>query len=213
MKNLVIILLFLAGAFLVFRRCAPSRAGDVAFTSEWTVERGAMGETQSTDVRLTTDGNRFRLEERQRSLDGEFLNVTVYDGSSLHVRSEVLSESESQRRGRESDGLPFPAPTLDSRPVTEQDVSPLRFWTRSYEGDAGPGGRVAGRETVLYQARSKLPTETRTVQAWVDEKTGVPLKTRISAYSKQVESEVFSESSECLRIQYGDVDPAAFAKP
>jgi hypothetical protein len=92
-------------------------------------------------------------------------------------------------------------------------VEAMRFWktVEMNAADAGPGGRIAGRETVLYQMRENRPDSTATIQRWVDADHGILLKSVTSIYSKQVETEISRETLECQAIQFGAVDPAALA--
>jgi hypothetical protein len=213
MNRLLMVVLAAAGVFLAAKRCAPSRAQQAPFEGKWTLETKSEINDSSVrkDVSVRTDGNRFRIEGRVREeVSGqapfEYDVVTVFDGESLHEKTVYAASPGAAAYGSAG-------PSVSSRKPEKSELVNLRFWSRSFPGQAGAGGRVAGRETVLYQARVNRPDAEETVQAWVDAEKGVVLRSNVSLFSRQVESVVSKTTEECREVRFGPVDDGAFAKP
>ena len=197
------------GTVLFFGKCGPSRAQDVAFSGAWviTTENGISGAKDEETVSVAADKKMFRTVSRERF--GEA--VAVYDGGTIYEKYNYTPEHPAEP---DADGAaPPPAAPVRSEKMSEMRTGPRRFWSRSFVGQSGPGGQIAGRETMLYQAREKRPDGEITVQGWVDARTGVVLKSVETIYSSQVNSMVSKITRECQTINYGPVDPSTFAKP
>ncbi|MBI4374958.1 MAG: hypothetical protein HY549_00765 [Elusimicrobia bacterium] len=199
--------------------CAPSRSKDVTFQGTWKVveENGIAGTKEERTVEVSADKERFKTVSRSES----FELITVFDGTDLHQKS--VYHREAAPEGGEAVDQPgleagaasgMFAPQVRTEPqVKKSQVEALRFWRRSYLGEAGSGGRIAGRDTVLYQAKARRPDGEITAQAWLDSENGTVLKTINTIYSSQVNSMVTRVTEECQQIRYGPVESLAFAKP
>ena len=190
----------LLGLALLLPACGGS--GDVSFSGKWTiVKENAISDQKSEEsVDVIAEGNKFRLH----SVDEETDTLLIYDGSNLTEKTTVLKTPEGETPA---------APRLTTTRKTDMEVSPLRFWAVSFSGNTLPGGQIAGRDTVLYQAQEVRPDGQMTVQAWVDPQTNVVLKRVFTIYSSQIEQLVSRSTEECREIHYGPLDDANFTRP
>jgi hypothetical protein len=212
MNKALMALIAVGGIVFFIKSCGPSRAKAVSFEGRWTLETESevSGSKNTKEVSVQTDGKRFRLTERVTDLRYmrdpiEYETTLVYDGERLREKTVYLSKAENS---------PFtPEPQTGERKPATGELDGLRFWQRSFSGNAGPGGRIAGQETLLYQTQARRPDAEITVQAWVDAKTGIVLRSNESVFSKQTNS-VFSKiTGECKEIRYGPVAETAFSPP
>lgn len=179
----------IVGALFMSGCLAPGgsgKAGETAFTGEWTLidENGISGDIERDTVSVVTDGKRFKI-------DGKY-TVNVYDGASL----------KTKYKSQEGYGGFKTEESVSSREITEYQVSEYKFWAKSIGGKAGSGGQIAGRDTVLYQARSNRPDGEITTQCWVDSETDIVLKYIFTIYSKQISAIVTKNTKECISITY-----------
>jgi len=219
MKIILVIAALAVGFFLVQRSCiAPSEAKNVTFTGAWKVtqENGISGTKSEVTMAVTASKDKFRIVEQGEGSE----KTTVYDGDMLYTKYAYAAQPAlaAQPQDAGADGAPrdaaLSAPqTASEKPRGPNQLAQLRFWARSYVGRTGPGGKMADRDTVLYQAREKRPDGELTIQAWVDAQTGVVLKSVTTIYSSQVGSMVSKTTEECQQIQYDSADPSAFSKP
>jgi len=231
MKKLVILLLVVGAFYFLLKERMFSQAKDVPFTGTWVlVESNEVNGAKVTrKAAVSSDKKRFLIAARVTAETygqppSEHDTVTVFDGETLHEKTrypgsppDLAAGTEAFDESDEEDG-DAPAqgegdPAMTSEKPTENQLNGLRFWARAYQGDAGPGGRVCGRETKLYQKRVNRPDAEETVQAWVDAETGLVLKSNISLFSRQINQLMMKITEECQDIKYGPVDPAQFAKP
>jgi len=195
------------GVFL-FNKCSVKSSADVAFTGTWMItnESEISGKKETSTSEVITDGKRFRI--RNTSID-PFYNTTtehttVYDGQFIYEQSTYS--------GGESGTTSSPA---RAEAIAPEKAARLRFWSTIESGlaEGGPGGRVAGRETILFQMRENRPDATATIQRWLDAENKTMLKSSISLYAKQVESMLSKDTYECQSIKFGPVQESAFTKP
>jgi hypothetical protein len=212
MFKYVLIIAVIAGIFFYQKSCAPSKSSAVPFTAEWILEEAdGITDTKSTEkMTIVTDGKKFRIdslirEEMYAMAPQEGRSTTVYDGAHLYTKTATVPDPASGRLPQES--------PVSTQKVTDDQIFLRRFWLRSQIGNAGAGGQVAGRETLLYQARENRPEREVTIQAWVDKETGVVLKSAETIFSKQVDTVVNKRTMECRQITFGAVDATRFAKP
>lgn len=210
MKNLTLALITAGALVFLAIKCAPSRTQPIAFTGEWTVtqESETAGTRSAEEITIRTDGKRFRTEakvreERFMAAPAEHQTVRVFDGETLHEKTIYPATPE---------GFSM-EPSAHSHKPSEEELHNLRFWAKAYSGDAGAGEPVAGRKTKLYQARMQLPDSDRSVRAWVDEDTGVVLKSEITLHSRQANTTVLKISEESRAFSPGPVDDSLFQKP
>jgi hypothetical protein len=206
------ILIAAASFIFVLKKCSPSQAKEVAFSGTWkiTEEDGITGANAVTTASVASDGRRFRVDARlqdnpykQEAMERQ--EIQVYDGETLHTK--YVSS------GLPEEGLPAPEPHTTSQPATDLQAHGHRFWARSFSGKAGPGGQIAGRDTVLYQVRENRPEGELVLQAWVDKDTGLVMKSIATVYSTQIESMVSKVTHECQDVRYEAPDASAFSKP
>ena len=211
MKKLLIVIVAVGGLIYFLRKSSPSRAENVSFEAAYTLktESGiSVSGPHVEETSLVVDKDRFALHS---TIKGSYGSVderwTVYNGEKIQGKFVHHPGPEDE----ESEGMT--EPSVYSRELSETELHNLRFWSRSFLGEAGPGGKIAGRDTTLYQARNNMPDSTITVQAWVDSETGIVLKSVKSVYAKQVEDLLNKETVECKSIRYGPVEDSAFAPP
>ena len=208
MQKIVVVLLVIVGFIFLMKKCSPSRSKEVTFKGVWKLkeENGIAGTSSETLQTVTVDRRLFRIEYKGEEAD----STSVYDGDLLHTKR--VFHPVTAMAGVDGAGF-LSEPMVSSEKPTEGTLIHLRFWSHSYPGQAGPGGQVAGQDTVLYQGRENRPEGEVTVQAWVDTRTGIVLKSVMTIYSSQVEQMVTKTTLECQQVQYGPVDKTAFAKP
>ncbi|MCK4532918.1 hypothetical protein KAU39_03965 [bacterium] len=173
--------------------CSTSKPKDVSFKGKWkqVFENCIMGVKEENVVDVFTDGEKFRMESEN--------SIQVYDGKYLYSKiKNTLDESS------------FPVNTNE---ISPDKVKSYKFWFIIHQGKTGPGGNIAGQETVLYQVKMNRPDGEIASQVWVDAKTGIVLKSIQTVYSHQVSQMVTQQSQECLEISYGYVDDGFFIKP
>lgn len=213
MKNILLAAAAIGGFVWFLKSCGPSRAADVAFTGQW--KRAETSDISGTSVEevatVKAAKGKFRIEKTVKSqgLSGapsESDVVLVYDGKEMHERTTYRAAPGGVAEGAYE-------PETRSWTPGEAELREARFWARSFTGNAGAGGAVAGRETNLYQLKARRPDAEETVQAWVDAKTGIVLRSNISLFAKQVDTLLSKTSEECLSVAYGAVPDEAFAKP
>lgn len=215
MRNLLVAAVLIGGFVWFLKSRGPSRAEDVSFAGQWKRAESSDVSGSSTEelVQVKAAHGKFRLEKSVKSLGMtgaplEYDVVLVFDGTTMHERETFkLRPGEAPRSPEES------APPPRSWKPSEGELREARFWARSFTGNAGPGGAVAGRETKLYQAKERRPDAEATVQAWVDAKTGLVLRSNVSLFAKQVDSLLNKTTEECLSISFDPVPDSAFAKP
>jgi hypothetical protein len=225
MKNIVILIAVFVLGWVVFNKFNPASTKKVSFEGTWQFVdlNGISGNEETSITYVATDGNRFRLETTATSMFGTSKEIKVYDGSQLHLRSEFnesgrFSDSTAMVGvGDDGDESQFPEKkneTHTSTP-TKGELGRLRFWEDVIDSreSAGAGGMIAGRETVLYQFRENRIDGKATIQRWLDAENKTLLKFVSSLYSTQVESIVFQNSIECLKIAFAPVGDATFVKP
>ncbi|MCK5534094.1 hypothetical protein KAI68_03175 [bacterium] len=173
--------------------CGTSKPKEVSFKGKWkqVFENCIMGVKEESVVDVFTDGVRFRTESENR--------IQFYDGKYLYSKTKNTL-----------DGYSFPVTTNE---ISPEKIKPYKFWFVIHQGKTGPGGNIAGQETVLYQVKIKRPDGELTSQVWVDAKTGIALKSLQTIYSHQVSQMVTQNSQECLEISYGPVTDEVFNKP
>lgn len=184
--------------------CGKPEPKNVSFAGSWKMifENAISGDTEERTVSVITDGNRFRLEDE--------LSIKVFDGNVLYTKSKP-STFEDTTSGYQPDPRWFETRQQEITPV---QANQLKFWLKSGGKKQGPGGNIAGQETVLYQAGVNRPDAQIALQYWIDAETGVVLKSVHSIYSKQVEQLVSRETTECIQIDYyALVDDQSFTKP
>ncbi len=213
MQKLIALVLVIVGLVFVVKKFSPSqKAVDVSFEGEWVqIDEDLMyGQGKTKQLIVAVDKERFRIESNFKDeRQNQYHTIEVYDGQMMHHKSRTeWGPGSSEAR----EGMPT-EPELSSYKPPQADLFDRRFWSQSHIGKAGPGGKVAGRDTVLYQARENRPEGELTSQAWVDEETGVVLKSIQSVYSKQIEDIVTKTTLECRRVSFGPVDESFFSKP
>lgn len=173
--------------------CGTPKPKEVSFKGKWkqVFENCIMGVKDEYVTDVFTDGVRFRTESEK--------SIQVYDGKYLHSKMKDTLE-----------GYSFPVNTNE---ISPEKVKPSKFWFVIHQGKTGPGGNIAGQETVLYQAKMNRPDGEISSQVWVDAQTGIALKSLQTVYSHQVSQMVTQNSQECLEISYGYVDDSLFVKP
>lgn len=196
------------------KQCAASQSKDAPFTGTWTRtdENSIAGTSESDTVDVVTDGKKFRVSsKRVDDMGGVWSSVVVYDGENIHEKGDYTPPPNAPADLYRNDE---PPQTHTRKPLTGEILT-MAFWKDSLEADAnaGPGGSIAGRPTVLYQGRWNRPDGEMTGQVWMDSETNTVLKKVAGVYSKQIESAVFKSSIECTRFQPGPVDAAQFNKP
>ncbi len=179
--------------------CGPGDPKDTHFKGTWRhVQENSIANTKEEErVTATVDHDRFRLE---RTIGASQI-IDVFDGKTL-FRKSVYTSADT----------PFP-PSESSQPATVTQTGSERFWTGYQQGHSGPGGLVAGRDTLLYQISNHRTDGDLGAQEWIDAKTGILLKSSSSIYSSQARMMVRQESWECESITYDPVDESAFQKP
>jgi hypothetical protein len=215
MKNLLLLLILTVGVGAFIKKCGPSRAdARLEFEGTWTLanESEIVGGKEEQTARVWVKKDRFKIVSQHKSTDmrGDPIEsevTTVFDGKELHVKTVF-----APRRNYQGEMTVAP-PETSSRPPVAGEVDGIRFWTKSFQGNAGPGGQVAGRETLLYSVKARRPDAESTEQAWVDAKTGVVLRSNNSLFSRQVNMTVGKETLECVAIRYGVVADGEFTKP
>lgn len=215
MKNLLLLIVLTVGLGAFIKKCGPSRAdARLEFEGTWALanESEIAGGKEEQTARVWAKKNRFKIIAQHKStgMNGEPIEsevTTVYDGKELHAKTVY-----APRRNYQGEMTVTPPETFSRAPVTGE-VEGLRFWTKSFQGNAGPGGRVAGRETLLYSVKARRPDAESTEQAWVDAKTGIVLRSNNSLFSRQVNMTVGKETLECAAIRYGAVPDSVFTKP
>jgi len=215
MGKLLLMVAVIAAAVLFFKQCGPSQTKNAAFTGTWKIEmeNGISGAKEEETVTVSADKDMFRTVAKN---GGGSETVTVYDGEMLHQKyGYSAAPAQTTDAGAEAPQLVSSSSASPTRSEKKSVIQtgPLRFWSHSFVGQAGPGGKIADQDTVLYQAREKRPDGEITVQGWVDAKTGIVLKSVDTIYSSQVGSMVSKTTRECQEIRYGPVEPSTFAKP
>lgn len=208
MSKTLMLVVALGAAAVAMKTCSVGETRNVPFTGSWVLRESSevTGRTRVVNYEVTTDGRRFRITST--STDPEWGSTTdgvmVYDGERIHTRTEVTGRDGSQ------DDL-----DIEAEAATRPALNNARFWkTVELAGaEAGAGGRIAGRDTLLYQSKVNRPDGTAVTQAWLDAETSTVLKSVFSLYAKQVESELMRQEYECTAISFGAVDDADFAKP
>jgi hypothetical protein len=173
--------------------CGTSKPKEASFKGKWkqVFENCIMGVKDESIVDVFTDGLRFRTESEN--------SIQVYDGKYLYSKMKNTLEGHN-----------FP---VHINEISPEKIKPSKFWFVIHQGKTGPGGNIAGQETVLYQAKMNRPDGEISSQVWVDAKTGIALKSVQTIYSHQVSQMVTQNSQECLEISYGYVDDGLFVKP
>lgn len=189
--NLIIVSLAFGILLLGCRPPAP----DLSFQGTWKTvkEETISGEVLEATVKVTVQGKKFRIVSSEEGIE----TVTTYDGQLW--TEKVISHNAS--------------PKINQGQKQDNQMESMRFWSSKVESDRIPGGRIAGRDTFLYQAQSKLPSGTMTVQAWVDSQTGIVLKKIFTNYSNQAEQVMRKKMEECQEIQFGPIDANLFLSP
>jgi len=172
--------------FLLLAGCTQPSSDTLDFIGVWNVvrENGIAGQSTPSTIYVSVGQRRFRIEQRAE----ERSTVMLYDGERLFKSDEP--------------------PVAKSN--TQMDA--WRFWKRNFAGNSVSGGKIAGRETVLFQSQDTRPTDQITVQAWVDAETGVILKKIFTIYSRQLEQVTTRDTEECVAINYGPVNDTVFSK-
>lgn len=215
MKNLLLLVVLTVGLGAFIKKCGPSRAaGDLEFEGTWILvnESEIAGGKEEQTARVWVKKDRFKIISQHKSsgFSSEPIETqvtTVFDGKELHLKTVF-----PPRRNHQGEMTVEPPDSSSRTPVTGE-VDGLRFWTKSFQGNAGPGGQVAGRETLLYSVKAQRPDAESTEQAWVDAKTGVVLRVNNSLFSRQVNMAMGKETLECTSVRYGPVADGEFAKP
>lgn len=215
MKNLLLLIVLTVGVGAFIKKCGPSRAaGNLEFEGTWTLvnESEIAGGKEEQTARVWVKKDRIKIVSQNKSsgFSGEPVETevtTVFDGKELHVKTVF-----APRRNYQGEMTETPPESVSRAPVAGE-VDGLRFWTKSFQGNAGPGGQVAGRETLLYSVKARRPDAESTEQAWVDAKTGIVLRSNNTLFSRQVNMAVGKETLECTDIRYGAVPDSVFAKP
>ncbi|MBL0350951.1 MAG: hypothetical protein IPP68_11360 [Elusimicrobia bacterium] len=215
MRNLFLAAAVIGGFVWFMKTCAPSRAEDASFTGQWKRAESSEVSGSSTEelVNVKASRGKFRLDKSVKSLGTtgapmEYDVVLVFDGTTMHELETFKPRPGEAPRSAEDSG-----PQTRSWKPSEAELREQRFWARSFAGNAGPGGAVAGRETKLYQVKERRPDAEVTVQAWVDAKTGIVLRSNVSLFAKQVDSLLNKTTEECLSVSFAPVPDSAFAKP
>lgn len=184
--------------------CGTSKPAGVSFSGEWKIvsENFISGDKETSTARVVTDGTRFRIESEYR--------IQVYDGTNLHSKSKrTIPENMPDNINME-----IPAAETYTSPLTKFLAKQYTFWISSRGKKEGPGGTIAGRETILYQAGGARSDGEIRLQTWVDAEKGIVLKSINSIYSRQIEQMVTTVTHECRSIDYdGMIDEASFSKP
>ncbi len=230
MKTLVWAVVILGGGAFFFKQCVAPQSKNAAFSGTWTltVENSLAGKSESETAEVHTDGKRFRVVRASSDPYYGSSSTLVFDGEKVHekhvytpaAQDQLFSAGADDEDGDEgehasTDASAYANPPAESRAPAPGELTQLMFWKDAVDPQTktGAGGAIAGRETVLYQARWKRPDGELTGQVWMDAETGTVLKKVASMYSRQVESEVIKHSIECTRFQPGPVDPALFNRP
>lgn len=173
--------------------CGLSKPTAVSFSGKWNqvFEHFVLGNKETSKVTVITDGNRFRIEGKN--------SIMVYDGNYLYtkIKGDFWGSSDFTQ----------------AKKISSSQAKSYKFWSGVKQGKAGPGGNIAGQETILYQVRMNRPDGEITSQSWVDAKTRIVLKDIQTIYSRQVSQMITKQTSECLKINYGSVNDTAFTKP
>lgn len=215
MKNLLLLVVLTVGLGAFIKKCGPSRAAqNLEFEGAWVLanESEIVGGKEEQNARVWARKDRFKIIAQHKSTGStgdpiESEVTTVFDGQDLHVKTVF-----APRRNYQGEMTEIP-PESNSRKPVPGELDGLRFWTKSFVGNAGPGGQVAGRDTLLYSVKARRPDAESTEQAWVDAKTGLVLRSNNSLFSRQVNMTVGRETLECSSIRYGAVPDTVFAKP
>lgn len=215
MKNLLLLVILTVGLGAFIKKCGPSRAAkNLEFEGTWVLvnESEIIGGKEEQNARVWAKKDRFKIIAQHKSTGStgdpiESEVTTVFDGRDLHVKTVF-----APRRNYQGEMTEIP-PESTSRAPVEGELDGFRFWTKPFQGNSGPGGQVAGRETLLYSVKGRRPDAESTEQAWVDAKTGVVLRSNNSLFSRQVNMTVGRETLECASIRYGAVPDTVFAKP
>jgi hypothetical protein len=217
-----------------FKNCVKTTSPKgAAFTGTFlqTSENGITGGKDIASLVVATDGVQFRITKRVSNPDDLYAyeTISVFDGKNFSSKSHTTftgsqqvtednnAEEESDEEGdsAEPTAPAEPEGQSEQKPMSREEAEFMMFWktveTKAME--AGPGGTVCGRNTMLYQVRENQPDRTVTVRRWVDQENKILLKSEFSIFAKQVDSLLAKESYECLQIQLGAPDPSAFQHP
>ncbi|MFH1380418.1 MAG: hypothetical protein ABII23_09080 [bacterium] len=183
--------------------CTAPKPAQIAFTSEWkkVFENAIAGDIEETTVSVITDGIKFKIEDKY--------SINVYDGINFYSKTKEIPMQDLFSSF--SDNRDFLE--TQEREISETQAKQYMFWLRSQGKKEGPGGNIAGQETVLYQIGARRPDGELRSQTWVDAETGIVLKSMQTIYSTQIEQLVSKEETECTQIEYGYVDEENFNKP
>jgi len=194
----------LSAAFIItFISCGTPVPENVSFTGRWNkiFENSISGDVTESPTEIITDGTRFRIEDN--------LSINVYDGTYLYTKSKP-----SERTSSYGDfGLDADFFKTRQKEITPEKTKQYMFWLKKQGKKKGPGGNIAGQDTILYTMGANRPDGEIGLQSWVDAETGIVLKFLQTIYSRQIEQMVSKESFECIQIDYGYVDDSAFNKP
>lgn len=168
----------------------------ISFGGKWKKTVENVEGHHEEEISVISDGKRFRIEGQK--------SIRVYDGTTLYSRVKNLQPNEAVQY-----------PVFD-KPITPDQAKTFQFWLgEEVPGKkVGPGGNVAGQETVLYEMKMEpnpdfpLTPGGASVQSWVDVKTGVLLKVVVKEVS--LDSSKLLAQDECLEIKYGPIDEKKF---
>ena len=202
-KDLIRVPLIICAFLFLFSltSCGVPEPKKVPFVGKWRLFLQTIASNEERFVNISTDGERFRIEDDA--------SIQIYDGTYLYskTKGEYL---ESMGYGMEL-GDEFLG-AFESE-ISKAQSDQLRFWVHYQGGKAGPGGQIAGRETVLYQTRAVRPDGEITVQNWVDAETGIVLKSVNTIFAKQIGEVLTKDLKECTEINYAQVEEDLFSKP
>ncbi|MFI5362385.1 MAG: hypothetical protein ACHQ49_10480 [Elusimicrobiota bacterium] len=188
------------GTWTISEENGINHALDAQFTSEVTADKGRFRIVKTTEIR-----NAFGVVKEE--------DVSIFDGDLLSQSAKMWRENVEGASDLEMPQQPPQAPQKPSPAA----LRAARFWVHDEWlvglPKKGPGGQVAGRETVYYEGKKTRPDGEITLRVWADSESGMILKSISMIYSSQVNAMVMRVTQECRKIEFAPVDAAVFAEP
>ena len=203
-KQLILKVTGIIAAALLAVSCVQEPANNFPFSGVWkqTDENMISSEKSEREIRVICDGKRYRIESDSRNVEYSVHSIEIFDGQSLHTKSEITEGMAPPENG-----------SFRKTSITEAEAKKTRDeWYNNPIPNfkKGPGGIVAGTETIFYEGVESRPDSEIRIQVWIDPKSGLVLKSVLQIYSKQVEQLIARTTKECLSLQTGTVSESAF---
>ena len=214
MKNVLAIVALSIGLWFFLKNCGSGSAQNLEFEGTWVFvsESELSGGQSEKTSQVWVKGKRFKTvtKSQEAGWNGKTFEseaTVVFDGEQLHLKT--VNPPYKDYEGN----MQTPPPESTSRIPVKGELDGFRFWNDSPRGKKEPGGRVAGRETLLYKDNGARSDAKAINQWWVDAETNLLLRSIQSLFSTQANVSMGKDTLECTSLRFGAVSDNVFAKP